>query len=322
MKFLLLFLLSTHAILFAQNEPFKASETFLVWPAVPPGSLAGDDSKADTVAKEIHNNTYKIPKGNRLGTNIPTVDVYLPAKEKQTGTAILIFCGGGYGAVCIQSEGLPIAKYLITKGITVFMVSYRCKPYKHPVPLWDVQRALRLVRHRAKDFNIKPAQIGVMGFSAGGHVTASLSVLYNENFGRKAIDEIDKLNARPSFTCLIYPVISMRDGITHNGSRRNLLGQNQTEELIAKLSTDEQVDKNTPPAFLAHAIPDKTVNVDNSKRYYEACIRHGVPSKIMLMPQGKHGPGFHEGKPNIRDSKEGYADAMVDWIKKILDQSK
>ena len=296
---------------------FGASETFLLWPGTPPGARDGDEAKARAVAKAIKDGSYKVPGGNRR-TSVPTVDIYLPPAAKRTGTGVVIYCGGGYGVVCIGSEGIPMAKWLNANGIAVFMVCYRCSPYRHPVPFWDVQRAIRLVRSRAKEFGVKTDRIGIMGFSAGGHVTSTLSVHYKETFGRKPVDAIDKISARADFSCLIYPVISMRDGITHRGSRRNLIGNKPADELVVKLSNDEQVDKDTPPAFLAHAKTDRVVKFINSQRYHEACRKNGVPSKFILMSAGRHGPGVRNGKPTIRNSTEDYADAMIKWIKKTL----
>jgi acetyl esterase/lipase len=174
------------------------------------------------------------------------------------------------------------------------------------------------VRSRAKEFGVKTDRIGIMGFSAGGHVTSTLSVHYKETFGREPIDAVDKISARASFSCLIYPVISMRAEITHGGSRRNLLGNKPADELVVKLSNDEQVDKDTPPAFLAHAKTDTTVKFINSQRYHEACKKNGVPSKFILMETGRHGPGVRDGKPTISSTKEDYADALLIWIKKTL----
>jgi acetyl esterase/lipase len=149
-------------------------------------------------------------------------------------------------------------------------------------------------------------------------VTATLSVHYKESFGRKPIDDVDKIRARADFSCLIYPVISMRKEITHGGSRRNLLGAAPSDELVVKLSSDEQIDKNTPPAFLVHAKTDSVVKFINSQRYHEACKKHGVPSKYILMSAGHHWPGVKDGKPTISGSTEDYAEAMIKWIKEIV----
>ena len=302
----------------AQAPPLTAVETIPVWPGTPAGARPGDDGEAAKLATALSAGTHKARIDNCRGTRIPTIDVYLPPKEKRTGTAMVVYCGGGYGAVCIGSEGMPMARFLNDNGIAVFMVSYRCRPYQHPVPFWDVQRAIRVVRHHAKRFDVKPDRIGIMGFSAGGHVTSTLSVHYEETFGRDPIDEIDKVSARADFSCLIYPVISMRKGITHDGSRQNLLGGNLSEELVVKLSNDEQVDKNTPPAFLVHGEPDRVVKYINSQRYHEACRKHGVPTKFILMEKGGHGPAMRNGKPSIKGASEDYADAMVAWIRDLF----
>ncbi|MFK7911343.1 MAG: alpha/beta hydrolase, partial [Akkermansiaceae bacterium] len=167
------------------------------------------------------------------------------------------------------------------------------------------------------EFGIEPNKIGAMGFSAGGHEAATLSVHYNEPFGYKPIDAICKVSARPDFSCLIYPVISMRKELTHGGSRRNLLGNSPADDLVAKLSNDEQVNKNTPPAFLAHGTADNAVKPENSKRYHEACKKHGVATKLVLVEGGKHGPAMLNGKPSINSTKDEYIDSMLQWIKEI-----
>jgi acetyl esterase/lipase len=316
-KLLTLFFISATMHVFAADAKVQ---TILLWPETPPGAMAGDAERALTMAAAIEAGTYKIPKGNRRNTRVPAIEVYLPAKDKSTGVSMVIFCGGGYGAVCIGSEGMPMKKFLNDNGIAVFMVSYRCSPFKHPVPLWDAQRALRTVRSRAKEFAVEPDKIGVMGFSAGGHEAATLSVHYDEAFGYQPIDEIDELSARPDFSCLIYPVISMRNELTHAGSRRNLLGAQPSEELLAKLSNDERIDKETPAAFLAHGTADKTVKLANSVHYHEACKKNGVPTKLVLVAAGVHGPTMLNGKPAIRKTEEEYADSMIQWIKEIIPQ--
>ena len=294
-------------------------QTILLWPDTPPGAMAGDAERATRIAGAIQDGSYQVPQKNRRDIRVPSIDVYLPSKEDANGVAMVIFCGGGYGAVCIASEGRPMQQFLNDNGIAVFMVSYRCSPFNHPIPLWDAQRALRIVRSRAQEFGVDANKIGAMGFSAGGHEASTLSVHYDEPFGYQPIDAIDQVSARPDFSCLIYPVISMRPAYTHGGSCRNLLGANPAEALRAKLSNDEQVDQQTPPAFLAHGTADNAVKPENSKRYHEACIKNGVPTKLVLVEGGMHGPAILNGKPAIRKTKDPYADSMIQWINGLFD---
>jgi len=293
-------------------------QTILLWPETPPGAKAGDAELSSATATAIQNGSYQVPNGNRHNTRVPSIDVYLPHEEDASGVAMVIFCGGGYGAVCIGVEGMPMQQFLNDKGIAVFMVSYRCSPFNHPIPLWDAQRALRIVRSRAKEFGVDPTKIGAMGFSAGGHEVSTLSVHYDEPFGYQPIDAIDAVSARPDFTCLIYPLISMRKELTHAGSSLHLLGADPSEALRAMLSNDEQVDQQTPPAFLVQGTNDRVVKPENSKRYHEACKQNGVPTKLVLLEGGMHGPALLDGQPTIRNAKDSYADSMVQWINDLL----
>jgi acetyl esterase/lipase len=293
-------------------------QTILLWPETPPGAMVGDSERATRLADSIKDGSYQVPQKNRLDIRVPSIDVYLPPKKDANGVAMVIFCGGGYGAVCIVSEGRPMQQFLNDNGIAVFMVSYRCSPFNHPIPLWDAQRALRIVRSRAQEFGVDVNKIGAMGFSAGGHEASTLSVHYDEPFGYQPIDAIDQVSARPDFSCLIYPVISMRQAYTHRGSCRNLLGARCSEALRAKLSNDEQVDQLTPPAFLAHGTADNAVKPENSKRYHEACIKNGVPTKLVLVEGGMHGPAILNGQPAIRKTKDPYADSMIQWINDLF----
>jgi acetyl esterase/lipase len=289
--------------------------TLLPWVATPPGARKGDEKRAKMIASAIKGGTYQVPGGKRY-PSVPTVDVYLPRKEKATGVGVLVFPGGAYHFVSTHSEGLITAMWLNANGIAAFVCNYRCRSYRHPVPFWDAQRAIRTVRSRAAEFGVKPNRIGVWGCSAGGHLAATLSVHYKESFGRKPIDDIDKVSARPDFTCLVYPVVSMRDDVTHGGSRSNLLGAKPSEELIAKLSADEQVAADTPPAFLAHAKRDG-VKCANSRRYHEALKAKGVATRYLLLKTGGHGGDVRDSKPIIRGSKEHFADDFLNWLKSI-----
>ena len=292
-------------------------QTILLWPETPPGALKGDAELALTTATAIKQATYEVPQSNRRNIRVPAIDVTLPTEGQGSGVAMVIFCGGAYRSVCIGSEGLPMQQFLNDHGIAVFMVSYRCSPFNHPIPLWDAQRALRIVRSRAKEFGVNANRIGVMGFSAGGHEASTLSVHYDEPFGYEPMDAIDQVSARPDFSCLIYPVISMRKELTHAGSRQRLLGANPSEELCAKLSNDEQVNPQTPPAFLVHGTADNAVKPANSKRYHDACNKNGVPTKLVLVEGGIHGPAILNGKPAIRMTKDAYADLMIQWIRDL-----
>ncbi len=302
--------------IFAGDSP---NQTILLWPEVPPGAKEGDAEKSLNTSAAIRNATYQVPQGNRRNIRVPAIDVYLPTEDKNKGVAMVIFCGGAYGAVCIRTEGLPMKQFLNDHGIAVFMVSYRCSPFNHPIPLWDAQRALRIVRSRATEFGVEENKIGAMGFSAGGHEASTLSVHYDEPFGYQPMDAIDAVSARPDFTCLIYPVISMRKEYTHAGSCRHLLGSNPSETLRSKLSNDEQVNRQTPPAFLAHGTADNAVNPANSKRYHDACKKNGVSTKLVLVEGGKHGPAMLHGKPAIRNTGDEYADSMIRWINDLTD---
>ena len=290
------------------GDTLEASQTILLWPGTPPGALQGDDTLARTAVAAVKEGTYSILRGNCIETSIPTIEVYQPSGDKQTGTAVVIYSGGGYTRVCIGVEGIPMARWLNEHGITVFMVGYRCSTYRHPVPIWDAQRAVRLVRYHARDFGINPDRIGILGFSAGGHLASTLSVHYNATFGRKSIDEIDRIDARPDFTCLIYPLISMRDEISHSGARKNLIGDKPEDDLVTMLSNAEHIEEDTPPSFLVHARSDDVVSFINSQKYYEACKQLGVPSRYILLSAGGHGPGIQDGKPTIKGSDEDYAD--------------
>jgi len=213
-------------------------------------------------------------------------------------------------------DGYGTATFLLAKGFTVFIVSYRCTPKSpHPVPFWDAQRALRLARSLSDKLGYDKKDIGVWGYSAGGHLAGSISVYYLESFGKKQIDKTDRRDARPAYSVLICPVISMRDSLTHPWSRMNLLGNNPDPALIDKLSLDQHVTPNSPPAFLAHSIKDRTVNYNNSKRYYEALKSKGVNAVYYLLTSGGHGPlNEREGAPILPESEEDYANRFILWF--------
>lgn len=233
----------------------------------------------------------------------PTLTVYLPAKDKATGTAVVICPGGGYGGLVIEREGHQIAKWLNSLGVAGCVLKYRNRGtgYGHPAPLLDAQRAIRTVRFRAKTWGINPDRIGIIGFSAGGHLASSAGTHFDKGQA-DAKDPIDRVSCRPDFMILVYPVISFIEPYSHIGSRDNLLGKNPDPKLIEGFSNERQVTPETPPAFLVHAEDDTVVPVENSIAFYLALKKAKVPAEMHLYPVGQH--GFHLAKKG---------DPVLDW---------
>lgn len=228
--------------------------------------------------------------------DIPTLTPFLPTAEKNSGTAIVICPGGGYGHLAAH-EGEGYAKWLAEHGVAGFVLKYRLgsNKYRHPVMLGDASRAIRLVRSRAAEWNVKPNQIGIMGSSAGGHL-ASTAVTHFDAGKTDAEDPIERQSSRPDFGILCYAVISMEDGVTHTGSRKNLVGDNPDPALLQHLSNEKQVTKETPPCFLWSTGEDKAVLVTNSLQFVAALQKAGVPYDFHVYQKGGHGIGLSEGK--------------------------
>lgn len=242
----------------------------------------------------------------------PSLYVFLPPVDKATGTAVLIFPGGGYTALAFNHEGYAIAKWLSDKGIAGIILKYRLPSDlimkdKSIGPLQDAQEAMRTIRRNASKWNIDPHKIGVIGFSAGGHLASTLSTHYDEI----VYEVTDTVSARPDFSLLIYPVITMDSSFTHAGSRRNLIGENPSEEKIIRFSNELQVNDKTPPAFLVHSGDDKSVPVKNSIVYYEALQKNNVPSELHIFQKGGHGYGMAGG----RDTQSAWPDLCLNWMK-------
>ena len=205
----------------------------------------------------------------------------------------MICPGGGYGGLVVGAEGHGIAQWLNRHGIAGAVLEYRL-PHGRPfVPLLDAQRAIRTVRARAKQWQIDPARIGIMGFSAGGHLASTAGTHFDDG-NPQSEDPIDRVNSRPDFMVLVYPVIAM-DEKTHGGSRANLLGSDPTPGLLNLFSNDKQVTAKTPPAFLAHAQDDTVVTPDNSRAFYEALLSHQIAAKYLQLPSGGHGLNGYQG---------------------------
>ncbi|TVZ14802.1 acetyl esterase/lipase [Maribacter sp. MAR_2009_72] len=247
----------------------------------------------------------------------PTIEVFLPHASKATGKAMLIFPGGGYGILAYDWEGTSVAKFLVDHGIAGIVVKYRLPSDetqidKHYVPLIDAQRAIRLVRSRSKEWNIDPANIGLIGFSAGGHLASTLGTQY-DNMVYTAVDKVDSLSARPDFMVLMYPVITMGEN-THKGSRNNLLGKNPSAEKVMQFSSDLQINEDTPATYLIHAMDDKAVPVANSEYFFAL---HNAKSnergQLYIFEEGGHGFGMAEDNEILRK----WPLLVLDWINSL-----
>jgi len=219
--------------------------------------------------------------------------IFVHRPERPNGTAIVICPGGGYSQKVIEPEGHGIARWLNRHGITGVVLDYRLPKGRSFVPLLDAQRALRTVRAKAKDWELDPARIGIMGFSAGGHLASTAGTHFDDG-DSKAADAVDRAGCRPDFLILVYPVITM-DNTTHAGSRANLLGKEPSAKQIELFSNEKQVTDRTPPAFLAHAVDDKPVPPENSRAFYAALQAHKVPSRYLELPSGGHGLNGYKG---------------------------
>ena len=218
---------------------------------------------------------------------VPTVDVHLPAPGKANGTAVVVLPGGGYGGVSMDFEGEHSARFLTDNGIAAFVVRYRHAPrFHHPIPLQDALQAVRWVRSRSAEFHINPKRVGLMGFSAGGHL-ASTVITHIDRGNPDAPEPLAKVSARPDFAILFYPVITfMAEPFVHKGSRKNLTADKQ--ELWPELSNERKVSKDTPPVFLVHGGKDTGVPPENSMMFAEACRKAGVSVELHVLSQGEH----------------------------------
>lgn len=239
-------------------------------------------------------------RGHISQVSEPTLTYYAPAVDRPTGTAVVIAPGGGYSNLSAEREGVQYARWLGTLGITSFVLKYRLKEYGHPAPLQDIAQAVRIVRSRAEEFRLRTDRIGAMGSSAGGHLAASVATLFAhaDALGGTALDSV---SARPDFIVLMYPVITFTEDSAHSGSRKSLLGDTPSPELVRLLSVEKQVTATTPPTLLIHTQEDKTVSVENSILFYQALTRAGVPAEMHLFQRGPHGIGMRPGLGTTSD---------------------
>lgn len=250
----------------------------------------------------------------------PTLTVFLPEKSKATGAAVIICPGGGYSYLVVYDEGANVARALAEQGVAAFVLKYRLPSdaimaNREIGPLQDAQQAFKLVRERASEFNIDPARVGIMGFSAGGHLASTASTHYKN----VVIDNPNATNLRPDFSVLIYAVISFQDGITHKGSKKALIGETASAEKVNEYSNEMQITADTPPTFLMHASDDKVVPVENSINYYTALHKNGVKAEMHIYESGGHGFGM-----NNATTTDKWFDHLMNWIRarKLLETGK
>jgi acetyl esterase/lipase len=257
----------------AKPNPNAEPQTFQLWPGGAPGALGTDDADR------------------------PTLTVY--RARQPSGAAVVVAPGGGYGALASNHEGRQVANFLNAAGVTAFVLKYRLGPrYRHPIELGDAQRAIRLVRARAAEFGLAGDRIGMMGFSAGGHLAATAGTHFDAGKA-DAPDAIERVSSRPDFLILAYPVISFDPAIAHGGSVRNLLGEKPDPALIEELSNDLRVTSDTPPTFLFHTDADTGVVAEHSVRFYLALRRAKVAAEMHIFENGPHGVGLALGDPAL-----------------------
>lgn len=271
-----------------------------------PGKAPGEPTlKEGEKIKEM-----RYHRGFHFDIHEPTVDVYHAKGENHTKVAVVICPGGGYGAVATGIEGVPAARWLQKNGITAVLLRYRLKPYRHPVPMMDVQRALQLTRANAEKWGLDAKRIGVMGFSAGGHL-ASTATVFHKDAAPKSKDPVERVSSRPDFSVLIYPVIAMGPPPAHKGSTTNLLGPNPGDELLAKMSTHRQVNLKTPPTLLVHSKDDSEVPIRNSELFISALKVQGIKGRMLTYEKGGH--GYALGRADAK----AWPGGCLDWLAEI-----
>lgn len=264
-----------------------AEDSALLWPNGAPGAVGTED------------------------VDKPLLWLYPAAKENNSGTAVVVCPGGGYGALAVDHEGTQVARWFNSIGVNAFVLKYRLgRRYQHPAPLQDVQRAMQWVRAHADDYGIARHRVGVMGFSAGGHL-ASTCATHFLDAKPDAADPVARYSSRPDFAVLCYAVISLSESFAHGGSRRNLLGENPDPELVKHLSNDLMVNEQTPPTFLFSTAEDTAVPVENSIAFFAACRKHKVPVEMHIYQFGPHGVGLAPGDPVLSTWKG----RLHDWLR-------
>lgn len=274
-----------------------------LWNKIPDEIKAADYKEKESITDGKLQSTTQV--------SIPTLSIFIPKDVKPNQTAVIICPGGGYMHLAFDKEGTKVAEWFNSLGIAAFVLRYRLPndlimKNKNVGPLQDAQEAIRYVRQNAAKWNIDPNKIGILGFSAGGHLASTLSTHYDD----KVYESAYKVSARPDFSLLIYPVISMENQITHKGSQTNLLGNNPSQDLIDSYSNEKKVTSKTPPAFLIHATDDTVVIPENSINYYLALKKNGVKAELHLYEKGGHGFGL-----GVNDTSKFWTRDCVEWLK-------
>lgn len=283
---------------YSQNTVLK------VWPDGIPGSMRSETYfEESTMTGDIVSRYTKV--------TVPSLTVFLPPEEKATGMAVLICPGGGYGVLAFDHEGFAIARWLNNNGIAGIILKYRLPSdfimkNKSIGPLQDAQEAIRIIRRNATQWKINQNRIGVIGFSAGGHLASTLSTHFDE----KVYEIKDTTSARPDFSLLIYPVITFDSSFTHSGSRRNLVGDNPSEVLIRHFSNELMITARTPPAFLVHSSDDKAVPVKNSLVYYQGLVKNNIIAEMHIFQKGGHGYGLAVNS----GTESSWPDLCLRWL--------
>jgi acetyl esterase/lipase len=285
-----------------QNAPAKqqgapSPGAVMLWPEGVPGAVkdGGPEVLLDGRVSNVHQ---------------PSLTPYPAPAGRASGTAVVVCPGGGYTRLAIDKEGRATAEWLNSLGVSAFVLKYRLKEYGHPAPLRDVLRAVRLLRSDASRWGIAPDRIGVIGFSAGGHLAASAGTLFDSPEGRTGA-ALDSVSARPDFLVLVYPVILLKGPYAHTGSRQALIGASPPPELVDALSLDSRVTKDTPPSFLVHGGTDTSVPSENSGLFFLALRRAGVPAELHIFQQGAHGVGLEPNHGPISDWPKRCAEWMA-----------
>ena len=267
--------------------PIKDGQVIQLWTGAAPGALGAEDA------------------------DVPTITVFLPRAMTAATPAVIVCPGGGYQNLAANHEGRQVANFLNSLGVAAFVLKYRLGPrYRHPIELGDAQRAIRTVRARASEWRLDPGRIGILGFSAGGHLAMTASTWFDGG-NAQAADAVDRASSRPDFSVLGYPVISMTAAWTHRGSQRNLLGDPPDPDLAARLSGENAVMKDTPPTFIFQTNEDTAVPAENALYYFLALRKAGVPAELHVFEKGGHGVGLANDNPSLSP----WSTLLANWLR-------